>query len=117
MRLMQEISGIDAPGGELLLYQTEDQRLRIDVRLADETVWLSQAQMAELFQTTKQNIGQHIKNVFEEGELDSKRTVKEFFTVQKEGSRDVSRGIEHYNLDVIISVGYRVKSQIATRFR
>jgi hypothetical protein len=102
---------------EVLLYQTEDGSTRIDVHLQGETVWLSQAQMAALLQTTKQNIGMHIKNVFDEGELLSEATVKESFTVQKEGSREVSRTISQYNLDVIISVGYRVKSLRGTQFR
>jgi hypothetical protein len=87
------------------------------VRLQDETVWLTQAQMAELFQTTKQNVSLHIKNIFEEGELELKATVKDSLTVQKEGGREVSRKVSCYNLDVIISVGYRVKSIRGTQFR
>ena len=102
---------------EILLYQTEDGSTRIDVRLQDETVWLTQAQMAELFQTTKQNISLHVKNVYREGELIQKETVKESLTVQKEGSHQVSREVSYYNLDVIISVGYRVKSVRGTQFR
>lgn len=102
---------------EILLYQTEDGKTRIDVRLQGETVWLTQAQMAELFQTTKQNISLHVKNVYEEGELEQKATVKESLTVQKEGERQVSREVSYYNLDVIISVGYRVKSIRGTQFR
>lgn len=105
------------PSGEILFYQTKDGGTRIDVRLQDETVWLTQAQMAELFQTTKQNVSLHVKNVFEEGELDQKATVKESLTVQKEGDRRVSREVSYYNLDVIISVGYRVKSIRGTQFR
>ena len=105
------------PTGEILLYQTQDGSTRIDVRLEDETVWLSQAQMAELFQSTKQNISLHIKNVFDEGELLPTATVKESLTVQKEGERVVSRSVTYYNLDVIISVGYRVKSLRGTQFR
>lgn len=103
--------------GNILLYQTQDGHTRIDVRLQDETVWLTQAQMAELFQTTKQNVSLHIKNVFDEGELLEKATVKDCLTVQKEGNRHVSRAIIYYNLDVIISVGYRVKSIRGTQFR
>jgi hypothetical protein len=103
--------------GELLFYQTEDGQTRIQVRFEDETVWLSQAQMVELFQTTKQNISLHIKNIFEEGELSPRATVKEYLTVQTEGNREVQRTIEYYNLDVIISVGYRVKSPRGTQFR
>ena len=102
---------------EILLYQTEDGQTKIDVRLEEETVWLSQVQMAELFQTTKQNISLHIKNVFEEGELQEIPTVKDYLTVQTEGKREVQRNLKIYNLDVIISVGYRVKSHRGTQFR
>lgn len=102
---------------EILLYQTEDGQTKIDVRLEEETVWLSQVQMAELFQTTKQNINLHIKNIYEEGELEEISTVKDYLTVQTEGKRDVQRKINFYNLDVIISVGYRVKSHRGTQFR
>ncbi len=91
--------------GELLIYQTEDDRTRIQVRVEGETVWLTQKQMTELFQTTKQNISLHIQNIFEEGELQPAATVKEYLTVQTEGDRQVERRVEHYNLDVIISVG------------
>jgi hypothetical protein len=92
------------PKSELILYQTEDNRTRIEVRLENETVWISLNQMAELFQTTKQNVSLHIQNIYAEGELRREATVKEYLTVQKEGSREVSRSLEHYNLDVIISV-------------
>ena len=102
---------------EFLLYQTSDGQTKIDVRLEEETVWLSQVQMAELFQTTKQNISLHIKNVYEEGELEENSTVKDYLTVQTEGKRDVQRKINIYNLDIIISVGYRVKSHRGTQFR
>ena len=102
---------------EIILYQAEDGTTKIDVRLENETVWLNQVQMAALFQTTKQNISLHINNLFEEGELNREATVKDYLTVQIEGKRDVSRSIEHYNLDVIISVGYRVKSNRGTQFR
>ncbi len=105
------------PSGEILLYQTEDGSTRIDVRMEGDTVWLSQRDMAELFQTTKQNVSLHIQNVFDEGELAPAATVKKYLTVQTEGKRQVSREVEHYNLDVIISVGYRVKSQRGTQFR
>src|SRR6266576_5925478 len=105
------------PRSEIILYQTEDKRTQIEVRLDGETVWLNQNQMAELFQTTKQNISQHIANVFEEGELSAEGTVKDYLTVQSEGSRNVTRKVTHYNLDVIISVGYRVKSHRGTQFR
>lgn len=102
---------------EIIIYQTQDGQTKIDVRIENETVWLTQNQMAELFQTTKQNISQHIKNIFEEGELTEDSTVKDYLTVQNEGSRKVSRNVTHYNLDVIISVGYRVKSLRGTQFR
>jgi len=101
----------------LILYQTEDGKTRIEVRLQDETVWLSQKLMAELFQTTPQNITIHLKNIFNEGELDEMATCKDFLQVQIEGNRQVERKQRFYNLDVIISVGYRIKSHVATRFR
>jgi len=100
-----------------LIYTSPDGKTRIDVQLEDETVWLSQIQMAQLFQTTKQNINLHVKNLFEEKELDPTSTVKESLTVQREGERTVRRQISLYNLDVIISVGYRVKSHRGTQFR
>lgn len=102
---------------EIIIYQTQDGQTKIDVKIENETVWLSQNQMAELFQTTKQNISLHIKNIFEEGELLENSTVKDYLTVQNEGNRKVSRNVTHYNLDVIISVGYRVKSLHGTQFR
>lgn len=102
---------------EIILYQSDELPERIEVRLEDETVWLSQQQMASLFHQTKQNISLHINNCFKEGELDKQSTVKESLTVQKEGNRNVKRKIEYYNLDVIISVGYRVKSKQGTQFR
>ena len=102
---------------EMLLYQDRDGVIKVDVRLEDETVWLSQAQICELFQKSKATISEHIKNVFEEGELDAMSTVRNFRTVQKEGTREVERNIDYYNIDVIISVGYRVKSSQGTQFR
>ena len=101
----------------IIIYQTEDGQARIDVRLEHDTVWLTQAQMVELFQTTKQNVSLHVGNVFKEGELEQEATVKEYLTVQKEGKREVTRQVKYYNLDVIISVGYRVKSQRGVQFR
>ncbi|MDK8506637.1 hypothetical protein [Corynebacterium sp. HMSC076C10] len=95
-----------ASAGELVMFRTDDGATRIEVRLVDETVWLTQAQMVELFQSSKANVSEHIRNVFAEGELPrSEATVRKFRTVQLEGSREVSREREHYNLDVIISVG------------
>ncbi len=102
---------------EILLYQNQDGSIKIDVRLENETVWLTQVQLCELFQKSKSTISEHIKNVFEEGELDAAATVRKFRTVQTEGSRMVERDLEHYNLDIIISVGYRVKSAQGTQFR
>ena len=101
----------------IVIYQADDGTTKIDVKLEDETVWLSQQQMADLYDTTKQNISLHIKNIFDEEELDVNSTVKEFLTVQKEGNRKVERKVKYYNLDMIISLGYRIKSKVATNFR
>ncbi len=103
--------------GQFLVYEAEDGRIKIEVRLADETVWLTQQLIAELFQTTVPNISMHIRNIYAEGELHPEATIKKFLTVRREGNRDVGRNIDFYNLDMIISVGYRVKSHVATRFR
>lgn len=103
--------------GQILLYQTPDGESRIEVRLQEETVWLSLEQMAELFQRNKSTISRHIKNVFEEGELQPNTTVAFFATVQMEGKRKVERDIAYYNLDMIISVGYRVHSYRGVQFR
>lgn len=103
--------------GQFLVYQSEDGKLKLDVRLEGETVWLTQQLMAELFQSSKQNISHHISSIYEEGELLPEATVKKYLTVRMEGEREVKRLLDYYNLDMIISVGYRVKSHIATRFR
>ena len=103
--------------GEILIYQTEDGLTKINVNMQNETVWLTLDQMAELFQRDKSTISRHINNVFKEGELKRETTVANFATVQLEGDRTVKRNIEYYNLDVIISVGYRVKSIRGTQFR
>jgi hypothetical protein len=105
------------PATELILYQTEDQRARIDVRLSNGTVWLTQAQMAELFQTTPQNITLHLKSIFAQGELSEEATCKYYLQVRREGERDVRRNLRHYNLEAIIAVGYRVESARGTQFR
>ena len=105
------------PASEIVLYQTEDGRNRVEVRLEDESVWLTQNLMAELYQTTQQNVSLHIRNIYDEGELDPGATHKDFLSVRQEGSRKVRRRLEYYNLDLIIAVGYRVKSPVATRFR
>jgi hypothetical protein len=105
------------PGSEILIYQSPDGKTRIDVRVDGDTVWLSQAEMAELFQVKVPNVNEHIKNIYAEGELSSESTIRNFRMVRQEGTREVSREIENYNLDVIISVGYRVKSHRGTQFR
>lgn len=102
---------------EIILYQTSNGETKIDVRLENETVWLNQKQMAELFQTTVPNINMHLKKIFEEGELDPAATIKNSLIVRLEGNRTVNRNIDYYNLDAIISVGYRIKSHVATHFR
>jgi len=102
---------------QIIIYQTESGKTKLDVRFQDETVWLTQKMMAELFQTSIPNINIHLKNIFEEGELEEKATIKDFLIVQKEGERDVKRKQVFYNLDAIISVGYRIKSHVATKFR
>ncbi len=103
--------------GEIILYQTEDGGTKIDVRFEDETVWLTQQQMAELFQSSRSNIVEHIQHIYEEGELDEAATCRKFRQVRTEGNRQVSRELPYYNLDMILSLGYRVKSIVATRFR
>jgi len=108
---------MDNNKGNIVIYQSEDGHTRIEVRMEDETVWLTQKMMAELFQTSVPNINMHIKNLYEEGELDANSTIKDFLIVQTEGSREISRTHKFYNLDVIISVGYRIKSLRGTQFR
>jgi hypothetical protein len=102
---------------ELLIYQTSEGKTKIEVQLQDETVWLSLNQMSELFQKAKSTLSEHIKHIYEEGELQEISTVRKFRTVQQEGNRNIEREIDFYNLDVIISVGYRVKSHRGTQFR
>lgn len=101
----------------IIIYQDEDGVTKVNVRFADEDVWLTQNQLAEIYDTTQENISMHIKNIYEDKELDENRTYKKFLLVRQEGNRQVKRNIDHYNLDVIIALGYRVQSQIATRFR
>ena len=103
--------------GEILIYQTDDGQTNIEVKIEDDTVWLTQQQMSELFQTSRTNVVEHIKHIYEDGELDEISTCRNFRRVRKEGNREVTRQIPHYNLDMIISLGYRIKSVIATRFR
>lgn len=103
--------------GNIIIYQSEDGQTHIEVRMEDETVWLSQQQMAELFQTSRTNVVEHIKHIYEDGELQEPATCRKFRQVQTEGTRQVNREIPFYNLDMIISLGYRVRSVIATHFR
>ena len=102
---------------KVIIYTTNDGKTKIDVKLEEETLWLTQAQMCELYQTSKSNVSEHIKHIFEEEELTKEATVRKFRIVQMEGSRNVEREVEHYNLDMIIALGYRIRSIIATRFR
>ena len=103
--------------GEILIYQSEDGLTNIEVKVQNETVWLSQQQMADLFQTSRMNIVEHIKHIYAEDELDEASTCRKFRHVRTEGNREVARELPYYNLDMIISLGYRVKSKIATNFR
>ena len=107
----------DNSAAPIVIYQPADGSMTAEVRLEGETVWLSQKQMAELFDKNIMTINEHIANVFAEGELESSATIRKFLIVRQEGKREVKREIEHYNLDVIISVGYRVKSKQGTQFR
>jgi hypothetical protein len=109
--------GDTTPATDLILYQTEDGKTRIQCRFEDENLWLTQAQMAELFQTTPQNITQHIKAIYEEAELAEDSTCKQFLQVRSEGARQVKRQISHYSLPIILAVGFRVRSQRGTQFR
>ncbi len=103
--------------GDIVIYQIDEANTQIDVKFYDETVWLTQLQMAELFQTSRTNVVEHIKNIYEEEELDEGATCRKFRQVRTEGGRQVERTMPFYNLDMIISLGYRIKSIIATRFR
>ena len=95
--------------GDVIIYQAEDGKTKINVRFVDESVWLTQQQLVKLFDSSKANISEHIKNIYEEGELDEESTVRKFRTVQIEGDREVTRTVAHYNLDMIISLGYRLR--------
>jgi hypothetical protein len=108
---------IEGRGGDIVLFRAKDGRTTLDVRLERETIWLTQRQMAELFDKDADTVGLHIRNVFKEGELDEPATTEESSVVQREGSRAVTRTLRFYNLDVVISVGYRVKSKRGTEFR
>lgn len=101
----------------VIIYQDENNVTRVSVRFSDEDIWLTQAQIAELYETTQQNISQHIEGIYKDGELERNSTNKKFLLVRTEGTRQVKRNLDHYNLDMIIALGYRVQSQVATRFR
>ncbi len=105
------------PGGEILLYQAEDGRTRIECRFEDETLLLTQAQIAELFQTTPQNITLHLKAIFAEGELQEEATCKSYLQVRREGGRTIQRQVRHYRLEVVLAVGFRVRSHRGTQFQ
>ena len=113
---MKDVSAMENYG-EILIYQSDDGLTNVEVKIQDETVWLTQQQMAELFQTSRTNVVEHIKHIYDEGNLDKILTCRKFRQVRKEGQREVAREIPFYNLDMIISLGYRVKSIIATNFR
>jgi hypothetical protein len=110
---LQAIDGMS----EFLIYTTPTGKVKVEAFIYNENIWLTQAKIAELFDTTKQNISLHLQNIYSTNELDENSTVKKILTVQKEGNRDVSRDLEYYNLDAIISVGYRINSTQATHFR
>ena len=103
--------------GNIVVYVDDNGKPQVDVRFQDETVWLTQAQLVDLYQSSQANVSEHIKNIFDEGELDRVATVRKSRTVRTEGDRQVERELEYYNLDMIISLGYRIKSNIATKFR
>ena len=101
----------------LIIYQDDNGLVKVNVRFANEDVWLTQGQLAEIYDTTQENVSMHISNIYKDGELEHERTYKKFLLVRQEGTRSVQRNIDHYNLDMIIALGYRVQSQVATRFR
>lgn len=108
---------MDKKENNIIIYQDEDGITKVTVRFVDEDIWLNKYQIAEIYKTTRQNIEQHINNIYNDEELNKDSTCKNFLQVQKEGNRNVKRNIDHYNLDMIIALGYRVQSQVATRFR
>lgn len=114
---VDSVSFIDMEDNQVIIYQSEDGETRIDVKFTGETVWLSQQQMADLYQSSRSNVVEHIKHIYEEGELDEESTCRNFRQVRQEGARQVAREIPYYNLDMIISLGYRIRSVIATHFR
>ncbi len=110
-------SSVRSGRGEIVLYQTEDGRTRVECRFQDDTIWLSQAMMAELFQKDVRTISYHLQSIYNEGELDTEATIRKYWIVRAEGSREVSRQIEHYSLDAVLAVGFRVRSQRGRRAR
>ena len=111
------MSGESLPQSEIILYQTEDGRTRIQCRFENETLWLTQALIAQLFEKDVRTINEHLVNIFEEGELRREATIRKFRIVRPEGGRQVAREVEHYNLDAILAVGFRVRSHRGTQFR
>ena len=107
----------DGNASQFVIYQSDDGKIKLDVRFVEETVWLTQQQLAELFQTSRTNVVEHIQHIYKEGELDAATTCRDFRQVRTEGTREVARNMTFYNLDMTLSVGYRVKSAVATRFR
>lgn len=107
----------DAPHSQLILYRTQDGQTRIQCRFENENVWLTQASLAELFETTPQNITQHLRAIYAEAELQESATCKQYLQVRLEGGRQIQRSLRHYNLEAILAVGYRVRSQRGTQFR
>ena len=119
-RIIQDIvysMKMSEPENSIILYQDENGVTRVNVRFSDEDLWLTELQIAEIYDTSRQNINLHIANIYKNGEIPADSTCKKFLRVQTEGKRQVERNIDHYNLDMIIAIGYRVQSQIATRFR
>ena len=112
-----QTSRMGQESNHLIIYQDDNGLVKVNARFADEDVWLTQGQLAEIYDTTQQNIALHIKKVYLDGELESDATHKKYLLVRQEGSRSVQRNLDHYNLDMIIALGYRVQSQVATRFR
>lgn len=104
------------PKGEIVIYTSADGKISLDTKLENETIWLTQDMMAKLFETTPQNITMHIKNIYDDEELEQNSTCKDFLQVRNEGKRTVSRRLTHYNLDMILSVGYRIKSKLLCNF-
>lgn len=114
---MVEVTDQDSPHSEIILYQAEDGRTRIQCRFEDESIWLTQRLIAELFQKNVRTINEHLLNIYEEGEINREATIRKFRIVRQEGHREVVRDIEHYNLEAILAVGYRVRSPRGTQFR